>query len=88
MIENEKQLREHMTMKLFNFYLDDLTKLKVIQKLKECGYDTKKGTMSALIRVMLKYFVDLADDTIIQSILENVEEEYTFTTKKNKRSTL
>lgn len=88
MTENEKQLREHMTMKLFNFYLDDLTKLKVIQKLKEYGYDTEKGTMSALIRVMLKYFVDLADDTIIQSILENVEEEYTFTTKKNKRSTL
>lgn len=89
MTDHDKELREHMTMKLFNFYLDDLTKLRVIQRLKELGLDTKKGTFSALIRVMLNYFTELIDDDpTLEYILEKIEQEYILTTKKNKRSSL
>ena len=69
--------------------LDDVTKLLVLQKLKENGLDTKKGTISALIRVLLNYFTDLIpDDPTFEYIVQKVEEEYLFTTKKNKRSTM
>lgn len=89
MTDHERELREHMTMKLFNFYLDDLTKMKVLHKLTELGLDTKKGTFSALIRVMLDYFTDLIDDDpTLEYILRRIEEEYVLTTKKNKRSSL
>lgn len=89
MTDNERELREHMSMKLFNFYLDDLTKLKVLQRLKELGLDTKKGTLSALIRVLLTYFAEsINDDSTLEYILRQIEEEYVLTTKKNKRSKL
>jgi hypothetical protein len=89
MTDHERERREHTTMKLFNFYLDDITKLKVTQKLTELGLDTKKGTMSALIRVMLDYFAELInDDPTLEYILRRIEEEYVLTTKKNKRSSL
>ena len=85
----KRELRAHMTMKTFNFMLDDITKLYVLQKLRENGLDTKKGTISALIRVLLNYFVDLSpDDPIFEYIVDEVEQEYLFTTKKNKRSSL
>ena len=89
MTDNERELREHMTMKLFSFYLDDLTKVKVLHKLTELGLDTKKGTLSALIRVLLTYFAELInDDSTLEYILRQIEEEYVLTTKKNKRSKL
>lgn len=87
--EHKKELREHMSMKAFTFMLDDVTKLLVLQKLKENGLDTKKGTISALIRVLLNHFADLIpDDPTFEYIVRKVEEEYIFTTKKNKRSTM
>ena len=87
--EQKRELREQMTMKTFNFKLDDVTKLCVLQKLKENGLDTKKGTISALIRVLLNYFTELIpDDPTFEYIVQKVEEEYLFTTKKNKRSTM
>lgn len=89
MTDNERELREHMTMKLFSFYLDDLTKVKVLHKLTELGLDTKKGTLSALIRVLLTYFAEsINDDPTLEYILRQIEEEYVLTTKKNKRSSL
>ena len=89
MTDNERELREHMTMKLFSFYLDDLTKVKVLHKLTELGLDTKKGTLSALIRVLLTYFAELInDDSTLEYILRQIEEEYVLTTKKNNRSKL
>ena len=87
--EEKLKLREHMSMKAFTFMLDDVTKLLVLQKLRENGLDTKKGTISALIRVLLNYFTDLIpDDPTFEYIVRQIEAEYTFTTKKNKRSTL
>jgi hypothetical protein len=86
---DKNALREHMTMKAFTFYLDDITKLCVIQKLKSNGLDTKKGSLAALIRVLLSDFADMdQNDPKFASILAQVENEYTFTTKKNKRSTM
>lgn len=87
--EQKRELREHMSMKAFTFMLDDVTKLLVLQKLRKNKLDTKKGTMSALIRVLLNYFVSLIqDDPTLEYIVQEVEKEYLFTTKKNKRSTM
>lgn len=87
--EHKRELREQMSMKAFTFMLDDVTKLLVIQKLKENGLDTKKGSISALIRVLLNHFADLdPEDPTFMYIIQKVEEEYIFTTKKNKRSTM
>lgn len=87
--DHERELREHMSMKAFTFMLDDVTKLKVLQKLRENGLDTKKGSMSALIRVLLNNFTELYDDDpTLEYVLKEVEKEYLFTTKKNKRSTM
>lgn len=81
-------LRENTTMKLFNFYLDDVTKLQVLQKMHTLGLDGKKGTLAALIRVLLNEFAE-SDDVHHDSIIKyKVEEEYLLTTKKNKRSKL
>lgn len=89
MTDDERKLREHTTMKLFNFYLDDLTKQKVMQKLKANGVETEKGAIASVIRVLLNYFANLPDgDTLSDYIIEGVTLEYTFTTKKNKRSRL
>ena len=87
--EHKKELREHMSMKAFTFMLDDVTKLLVLQKLREMGLDTKKGSISALIRVLLNHFAatPIADPAMIE-LAKEIEEEYLFTTKKNKRSTM
>lgn len=86
---DKNALREHMTMKAFTFYLDDITKLCVIQKLKSNGLDTKKGTLAALIRVLLSNFAEMdPNDPEFVQILEQTKLEYIFTTKKNKRSTM
>lgn len=84
MTEDEKLLRENSSMSAFTFYLDDLTKLKALKRLKSLGLDTKKGSLSATIRVLLQQFAKDTDDTIRSKI----EAEYLFTTKKNKRSTM
>lgn len=87
--EEKLFVRGHSSMKAFMFYLDNVTKLEVMQKLQHCGLDTKKGTMSALIRVLLTYFTELIDDDpTLEFIVKKVEEEYVFTTKKNKRSAM
>lgn len=74
-------------MKLYNFYLDELTKLQAQKKLIENGCDTLKGSLSALIRVLLRYYIDLIpDDPTFEYLTRKVQEEYLYTTKKNKRS--
>lgn len=86
--EQKKIVRENTSMKMFNFYLDDVTKLEVLQKLREHGLDTKKGTLSALIRVLLRQFAETDLAEWVEMTCSQVEEEYTFTTKKNKRSSM
>lgn len=90
MTEPEKNaLREISAMKPFMFYLDDVTKLEVMKKLREQGCDTKKGSLSALIRVLLSEFAAMADGSEqLDKLIAKVQEEYIFTTKRNKRSTM
>lgn len=83
-----KQIRENSAMSLFSLYIDDITKLEVLKKLRTLGIDTKKGSLSALIRVLLNEFAEQENPLIDAYIAEKVQEEYLFTTKKNKRSTL
>lgn len=86
--EQKKHLREVSNMKAFTFYLDDITKMTVLRKLRELGVDTKKGSLSALIRVLLTEFAENDNSVYDEYIGARVQEEYLFTTKKNKRSTL
>lgn len=86
--EQKKHLREVSNMKAFTFYLDDITKMTVLRKLRELGVDTKKGSLSALIRVLLTEFAENDNSVYDEYIATRVQEEYLFTTKKNKRSTL
>lgn len=87
-IEEKHKIREQMSMSQFNFMLDDLTKLQVLKKLKENGLDTKKGSISALIRVLLAQFAESDSPEWIEYTCHLVKQEYLFTTKRNKRSTL
>ena len=85
----EKQaLRECKSMKAFTFMLDDVTKLEVLKKLRENNLDTKKGSISALIRVLLAQFAETDSPEWTEVVCNAVREEYLFTTKKNKRSTM
>ena len=87
MSPEEKELRIHSTMHAFTFYLDDITKAKVLRKLQSLGLqDLGKGTLSACIRVLLRVFAET--DLLDSNIAEQIAEEYILTTKKNKRSTL
>lgn len=80
----DTELRAASNMSAFTFYLDDLTKLEVLKKLKTLGVDQKKGSLSATIRVLLREFAN--NNTEIDTA--KIEAEYLFTTTKNKRSTL
>lgn len=86
--EEEKNLRNHMAMSQFCFYLDDLTKLKVLQKLTAMKYDGKKGTLASTIRVLLNMFAEGRFNDQLNIITERIKEEAMFTTKKNKRSSM
>lgn len=88
MTEEQKQMvRTHSAMSAFTLYIDDITKLETIKKLKELGVDEKKGSLAATIRVLLRLF---AEGTLIcsEDITQLIKAEYLFTTKKNKRSNL
>lgn len=86
--DEEKKLRNHMAMSQFCFYLDDLTKLKVLQKLSSINYDGKKGTLAATIRVLLNMFAEGRFNDQLNYIVEEIKAEALFTTKKNKRSSM
>ena len=88
MTEQEQQFRTHSKMSAFTFYLDDLTKLAVMKKLKELGLDTAKGSLSATIRALLQDFATEDNAARNNYLKSKIEIEYLFTTKKNKRSTL
>lgn len=89
MTEQEKQeLRLVSNMRTFNFFLDDFTKYEVLVKLRESGCDTAKGSLSALIRVLLSEFAQETDPDVLARIVAKIQAEYTFTTKRNKRSTM
>lgn len=75
-------------MKAFTFYLDDDTKLDALLKLKENNLDTTKGSLSALIRTLLRLYAANEFNDINTKISRQIREEYLYTTSKNKRSSL
>lgn len=79
---------QHTTMSLFSLYLDDTTKTLTLSRLHNLGIDTAKGSLSALIRTLLRYFA--LNEQIPQpaQLVADIKKEYMLTTKKNKRSTL
>lgn len=89
MTNEDKKLREHMSMSAFTFYIDDLTKLQTLKKLREFGIDNKKGSLSALLRVLLRNFAETDLTEQEQQLLRAaINEEYVLTTKKSKRSSM
>lgn len=84
MTKEDRVIKENMSMDQMSFYLDRLTKLRVLKRLEALGLDTKKGSISATIRVLLHDFAHGTDD----SIAVRIQEEYLFTTTKNKRSSM
>lgn len=79
---------QHTTMSLFSLYLDDITKALTLSRLRDLGIDTAKGSLSALIRTLLRYFALNEQIPSQAQLVTDIKKEYTFTTKKNKRSTL
>lgn len=88
MTENEKQMvRTNTPMSAFTFFLDDVTKLETMKKLRSLGIDCKKGAISATIRMLLSQFAnDVFDDKV--NLKAAIEKEYLFSVAKNKRSSL
>lgn len=85
--EELRLLRDKDSMKPFTLYIDETTKLMCKVKLHELGVDTEKGSIAALIRVLMRHFAD-GDPIKYSAIAEEVLAEYTYTTKKNKRSSM
>ena len=81
------KLNARTSMSMFTFYLDDMTKLTVVSRLNDILPGAKKGTISALIRVLLREWSELPPDGQ-EAYKDKIEKEYLFTTKKNKRSSL
>lgn len=81
-------IRENTTMKICNFYLDDLTKLEVLQKLKALGLSEERGVFSALIRSLLQIFASGEFADLDPLVKETIKKEYVLTIKKNRRSKL
>ena len=75
-------------MQIFNFYIDEDTKLKAQLKLCEIGVVGEKGALAALIRVLLREFIDVRVTAAVTYIVQKVQSNYTYTTKRNKRSRL
>ena len=73
-------------MNLCNFYIDDELKAKCVARLEEYIPDAKKGAFAALIRTLLYKFAN--EKNVDPKLIDAVKENYTFTTKKNKRSIL
>jgi len=83
----DKEGRELETMERYTIGIDLGTRLRVAQKLKEMGLDTpkfRKGTQAALIRCLLRLWS--AGSFYVPK--EIIEQEYTYTASKNKRSNL
>lgn len=71
---------------LFNFYLDDETKMQATNKLVRLCKEQAKGQLAALIRVLLNIFINTPDDKVDPLLIQAIAAEYEYTTKKNKRS--
>lgn len=72
--------------RLFNFYLDDDIRNEANDKLERIIGEKPKGTLAALIRVLLKQFLATPDEKINPLLIQAIEAEYEYSAKLNKRS--
>lgn len=73
---------------LFNFYLDDDIKEKAQIKLMRLSGDKPKGQLAALLRILLRIFVETPDDKVSPLLIQAIDAEYEYSQKLNKRSNL
>ena len=79
----EEMSKTGQRMRLVTFYLDEPTRLAVEQRLSVITPDAIKGSMGALLRVLLREFCALPfDDTSLDTLQKKIEAEYVYTTKK------
>lgn len=72
--------------RLFNFYLEDDVREQAYDKLERLIGEKPKGTLAALIRVLLKQFMATPDEKINPLLINAIEAEYEYSAKLNKRS--
>ena len=77
-----------MPKSLFNFYLEDDVKKEANYKLVRIKGIQNKGQLAALIRVLLKQFIATPDEKVNPLLIQAIEAEYEYSTKRNKRSKL
>lgn len=77
-----------MPKSLFNFYLEDDVKKEANYKLVRINGIQNKGQLAALIRVLLKQFIATPDEKVNPLLIQAIEAEYEYSTKRNKRSKL
>lgn len=77
-----------MAKSLFNFYLEDEDKHLAEDKLKELAGPQNKGQLAALLRVLIKDFINTPNDKVSPLLLDKISKEYVYSQVKNKRSRL
>lgn len=77
-----------MPKQLFNFYLDDTDKHAAEAKLFELLGPQTKGQLAALIRVLIKDFINTPTSNVSPDLVNKINNEYTYSLVKNKRSSL
>lgn len=73
---------------LFNFYLEDADKQAAIDKLNRLTGESSKGKLAALVRILIKLFVNTPDDKVDKDLLEAIVAEYEYSKTLNKRSNM
>lgn len=72
---------------LFNFYLEDSDKELAVKKLEQLCGQQSKGLLAAYYRVMTTQLINTPEERL-QPFIKLIMEDYTYNTKRNKRSRL
>lgn len=71
---------------IFNFYLDDLDKTLIIDKIERLNGKREKGQLASFLRASIRKFIETPDDEVDKEFLKKILEDYTVNTNCNKRS--
>lgn len=72
--------------RLTNFYIEEQDKANAEEKLRRlCGEQTK-GQFSAMLRVMVKQFIETPDEKVNPLLIKAIDAEYVYSQTLNKRS--
>jgi len=84
-------------MSAFTMWIDDITKLGALKRMRRMGVQCPERSMAALIRVLINEFAKDGDTSVIpaqensqieRQIKDLIDKEYILTAGKNKRSNL